>query len=78
MDTHGLGQRPIYDSQNRRWYFVERLDGSICIYYTKPNNACHFIVWDSRDATLQPKLQLPVVMSPDELQIFNRQAAEDV
>lgn len=78
VDLYELGPRPICDSQNRRWYFVERLDGSIYIYYTKPNSVCHFIVWDEKDFPTPPKMRLPTVMSQNEIPIFNRQAEEDI
>ena len=38
------------DRQMRTWHVMEREGGSICIYYTKPANAGHFVVWDSLDA----------------------------
>lgn len=75
MDPHRLGQT---DRHNRWWHVAERKDGTVYIYYTRPGNACHFIVWDEKDFPAPPKMRLPAVMSPSEIPLYNKQAEEDV
>ena len=40
------------DSQGRTWHVMERDDGSICVYYTLPDTAVHFVVYDSLNEPL--------------------------
>lgn len=40
----------MVDSQGRKWEVMERVDGSVVCFYTRPDLPGHYVVWDSLDA----------------------------
>ena len=40
------------DSKGRFWTVFERVDGSICVYWTRPGDPAQHIVYDTLDGSL--------------------------